>query len=542
MNTTTIILAAGSINYTHLPVGTNTSNSMIPVNGKPVIGWILDDLLIKGIQQVAIVLRENDQRLRSYLEWAYASRMKLQIVTLVISNSIVESLHIGLQACKELLPLGHGLRVILGDTLITDTFTGNDFVYVSEVEESSRWCLVLVGQNSHITDYIDKCNVHMDQYLALAGYYHFSHAQCLADCVSQAMQGGERELSAVLRRYGQSYPLNAVHARLWYDFGNIDHLVQARRALHQARYFNKLQVNPVLNTLTKFSQRTETLQDELDWYIAIPEELKILTPRILSYQISNTEVRIVQEYYGYPTLAELYVYGELHPDTWRSILKLVLRIQQEFYKYKGQLEPSELKEMYLDKTELRLTELIEDDPAWIPLLNTETFIYNGRVLRGWSQLKKLLPAQVDTLVQNPLVSVIHGDFCFSNILFDIGNQIIRLIDPRGRFGRKGIYGDARYDLAKLRHSVCDYYDFIQADLFDFWQEENLAFSKIHINGVHTVAATQLDTLIQKVGYDLDEIRLIEGLLFISMLPIHRDQPKRQKLMFFTGLSLLNEVV
>ena len=65
----------------------------------------------------------------------------------------------------------------------------------------------------------------------------------------------------------------------------------------------------------------------------------------------------------------------------------------------------------------------------------------------------------------------HGDFCFSNILFDLGHQIVRVIDPRGRFGQKGIYSDPRYDMAKLRHSIGGLYDFIVADLFDVQEQE-----------------------------------------------------------------------
>jgi hypothetical protein len=43
------------------------------------------------------------------------------------------------------------------------------------------------------------------------------------------------------------------------------------------------------------------------------------------------------------------------------------------------------------------------------------------------------------------------------------------------------------------------------------------------------------------GYNLQHIKFIEGLLFISMLPLHQDYPKRQLMMFLTGIVRLNEV-
>jgi hypothetical protein len=44
------------------------------------------------------------------------------------------------------------------------------------------------------------------------------------------------------------------------------------------------------------------------------------------------------------------------------------------------------------------------------------------------------------------------------------------------------------------------------------------------------------------GYDLNEIKLLEGLLFVSMPPLHSDHPQRQRLMYLIGLELLNEVL
>lgn len=141
-----------------------------------------------------------------------------------------------------------------------------------------------------------------------------------------------------------------------------------------------------------------------------------------------------------------------------------------------------------------------------------------------------------------MATIVHGDYCFSNILFDINNQIIRLIDPRGSFGVKGSYGDPRYDMAKLRHSAHELYDFILADMFELRETEAGFEGEIYADNIASQVGDTLDKMILELGYDLDEIRFIEGLLFISMLPIHHGQPQRQKMMLLTGLSLLNEVL
>ena len=52
-------------------------------------------------------------------------------------------------------------------------------------------------------------------------------------------------------------------------------------------------------------------------------------------------------------------------------------------------------------------------------------------------------------------NIIHGDNTFSNTIAD-ENSKIWFIDPRGVFGSTPIYGDRRYDYAKLYYSCLLY--------------------------------------------------------------------------------------
>jgi len=535
---TTILLCGGKINYIDLPVGTNVSNSMVPVNGKPVIAWIIEDLISKKITNITIVLRKENNRLFSFLDRVYSDRTTLKFVFLHLEGNIINSLHAGLSENDN-----DGIvRVILGDTLIRDSFTENfNFVYTAPVTDSRRWCLVSFDNNKRITQYFDKQSGLEPPYNAIAGYYHFLNGKLLNNCVTDSIKQKEKELSDVLTRYGRNEPIYAKTVSDWYDFGNIDRLIEAKQKLLKPRYFNSLSINQTLGTITKFSKNNQKLKDELDWYQNIPEPLKVLTPRILHYEPQNNEVQIVQEYYGYPTLAELYVYGEFHSDTWISILNRVMAIHKEFLKYSGSLNEEYIQEMYSKKIFLRLKEAGKQDNSWREILSAQELMFNNKNLIGIPGLRNFINQISEKLAKTTSTTVIHGDFCFSNILFDINNQIIRLIDPRGRFGKKGIYGDPRYDIAKLRHSVHEYYDYIVADMFDCYEKNGEFYGGIYKNGSNSEIIRRFDEMILSLGYNLDEIKFIEGLLFISMLPLHHDNNKRQKMMFFTGLKLLNGV-
>ena len=538
MTISTIILCAGKVDISNLPIGTNISNATIPVNGKPVIAWILDDLIRKGFREnIHIVVRAEDKKLQMLLLCVYAKKAGVKYIPLVEPSNILVSLWAGLSSLSD----EGAVQIILGDTLIRDDFEcKQDMVYVGEVDDSKRWCLALMDEHGWLTELIDKKE---NQYLsrqALAGYYFFADTPLLKSAVKQSLESGEKELSAAIRLYMKEKPIQTRRAKEWYDFGHIDNLLNAKRSLMRPRYFNQLEINPILNTIKKNSENTEKLRDELDWYLHIPDELKVLTPRILHHEARGNRVEIIQEYYGYPTLSEMYVYSDLHPENWVIILRHLLKIHQQFCKYKTVMPDDTLTDMYIKKTEKRLAALMQSS-YWHDLLNRKEIIYNGKVYQNFGLLKPLIEMIVEEMKQDFSPCIIHGDFCFSNILYDFVNQIIRLIDPRGSFGAKGIYGDPRYDMAKLRHSVAGMYDFIVSDLFEVREDKDGFQAEIfNMQNLNPVIENFDHKLIEN-GYNIQHIKLIEGLLFISMLPLHQDYPKRQLMMFLTGIVRLNEV-
>lgn len=61
-----IVLSGESIDFRNSPLGINKSLSMVPVNGNPIIGWILDDLLSMGLRQATVVLNESNSHFYNF--------------------------------------------------------------------------------------------------------------------------------------------------------------------------------------------------------------------------------------------------------------------------------------------------------------------------------------------------------------------------------------------------------------------------------------------------------------------------------------------
>ena len=137
-------------------------------------------------------------------------------------------------------------------------------------------------------------------------------------------------------------------------------------------------------------------------------------------------------------------------------------------------------------------------------------------------------------------SIIHGDLCFTNILVEDSYDFLRLIDPRGNFGLFDIYGDSRYEIAKLCHSLEGKYDYIIEDMFEINVNGTDVYYKILKDNkkiwkiFREVFATQLE--------NIQAVRLIEAILFFSMISLHNDSLTRQYAMLATAYQLLEKVV
>jgi hypothetical protein len=203
-----------------------------------------------------------------------------------------------------------------------------------------------------------------------------------------------------------------------------------------------------------------------------------------------------------------------------------------------------MREMYEEKTFDRLNEILQNDK--FDSFRKDEIIINGERCIGLDKCIKLIPQMLDEvgMYEQKYFTIIHGDFCLSNILFDRKNGFIRVIDPRGEFGSFDIYGDFRYDLAKLSHSFEGGYDFIVNGLFDITISDDCITFNIHKNSHHkNIANIFTEWLLKRGQFEYRQIKLLESLLFLSMAPLHSDKPDSQRCFLAQGLftfsSLMN---
>ena len=537
-----ILLFGGETNTENMPVGFYSSLAMLPLRGKQLIWWQVSNLSNYGLNNFIIVVCKDNKELIQYIKNVLIQKFSIKLVLISKNKNILSSLKYGLKAANPDLPT----RVILGDTLIPHSINEEkDILFSSkEMTASENWCLAEIDSQKHVKRFYDKeKNVNLNSKEILVGYYSFSDTKYLLNCCTKARLLLKKEISTALLMYMEKYKLRTRLIEDWYDLGHTSGLIKAKNLLFNAREFNSIQVDTNYGTLTKSSKKIQKLQDEASWFREIPNEIKVLTPRLINFEIKKNVAMLTQELYGYPSLQELYVSGSVNIEDWNYIIKKLFSLHKKLEQYKAAENKNSLLYLYRDKTLDRINELKEQSDYWKQLFARTQVNISGVNYKGIDYLIDDIKFFAERLAQNGSISVMHGDYCFSNILFDSSNYTFKLIDPRGRLNNEPtIYGDARYDIAKLRHSICGLYDFIVQDLFKLKEKNNSFEYKILTSKDYSILENVFDNYAVKNNFNPLEIQFIEGLLFLSMIPLHKDNIERQKVFYLKAVQLLNNVL
>ncbi len=539
-NGVAVILAAGPASAAFGGMGGNVSAAMVSVGGRPVIHRSLGYLKQLGYKRVIVGCREGEHRMRKFLQQAFGRALEIAFVEVPGDHGPGGTL------LRCLMEVGGStpVVVILGDTLFRlpkgcDRIPQDCVLVGRDSPNPKRWCYAVSDPAGLVTRLIDKPEIRPEEGQILIGVYS------VGDCADglralRAKREGERlEIADFLAPYVAKHSLRSLDLDEWYDCGHIDSLAGSRRRVLATREFNALQFDEVRGTITKRSRHVRKLIDEINYYRLIPPDLQAFFPRVLDFSIAQENPYLTMEYYGYPTLSELWVFGDFEEAFWRRPFARIRSMLDCFGECGVPVERSVLRDFHGDKTFRRVREFAMQGEAFADLVTRDKLIINGREEEGWPRLEDSIRQGVEDLAESGRLCVMHGDLCFANILFDPISEAMKCLDVRGSFAGSGIYGDPRYDLAKLLHSIHGAYDFMIHDMYaSSWKGAVVDFELYlpqHRSGILGVFKDVFGGMAP-----MRDVQFIEGLLFVSMCALHSDHPARQVTMFARGIELLNQ--
>lgn len=208
---------------------------LLPVAGKPILGHILDELVLLGVEEVTFIVGYKGDMIRDYVT-----------STVSFKANFVEQ--------EEMLGLGHAISlakpyhytdepvlIILGDTIfkadLKSVFeTGESALGVKKVDDPRRFGVVELDTRGEVKRLVEKPDVPPSN-LAIVGIYHIKHPRALFDCLDELINEnkttkGEFQLTDALQKllqHGEKMRVFMIDG--WYDCGKPETMLLTNREL-----------------------------------------------------------------------------------------------------------------------------------------------------------------------------------------------------------------------------------------------------------------------------------------------------------------------
>jgi hypothetical protein len=306
-----------------------------------------------------------------------------------------------------------------------------------------------------------------------------------------------------------------------------------------ARHFNLIENGEY--TVTKRSKDRIKLRREFDFYHLMPPSMQMFLVQPFDFSDDGETASYRMERLAIPDMAQQWVLGSFGEEEFDRFLRHVFHLigARPQRPASGADLAAVRDALYVGKVKSRIAELkaAAGYAALEPLLERVCGGIDAlvdRYLDVYNRMRSRFPI-------TPLAAG-HGDLCFSNIIYSKTNQYLKLIDPRGADNESDLYTDPYYDIAKLSHSILGGYDYMVSGKFEIVVDESLV-PRLALDTVSQVWRRCLFTdQVEAAGYDINLVRLFEASLFISMLPLHIDKPRRVLAFAMTATEILDELV
>jgi len=308
------------------------------------------------------------------------------------------------------------------------------------------------------------------------------------------------------------------------EIGDITKYESLTKISSKCRFFNK--IIDSTNTITKKCinhKYAYLIKDEISWYNFLYDKIDFI-PKIIT-----TEPLVLEKINGN------HLYNSNLSDKDKSVaLNSVATNLNTLHGLSSIASVySDIHSVYYDKTFDRISEI----SSIIHFYNQEHIKINNKLYINPFHEKHIenFKSEINK-IRCDYFNIIHGDITFSNILFD-GNKTY-FIDPRGSFGNSKIYGDKKYDWAKLYYSIIGNYDSINSKKFKVSIKNNNIELYIHSNGFEKYK----NLLIDMSNIDTKLMELLHCLIWLSLTGYVKEDIDAIFYSFYKGIQLWNLVI
>ncbi len=475
----------------------NKPKALVPVENLPMIFHLFRKYPDK---KFVIIGDYRKEVLREYL--ASFGDVKYQVV-----DACGEGTCAGVRQALERIPAGHSFMLVWSDLILPEGLMlpeepVRDYIGISGTFPC-RWSY-FDGQFAE-----ERSSEH-----GVAGFFLFTDK----DKLSKVPESGE--LVRWMRDAGLAFEeISLAGTR---EFGLLEEY--EKLGTEKCRPFNRISVEgDVLTKEAVDDQGRKLARRECAWYEKA-QNLKIgILPRI--YETSPLKMEYIKG-------KNIYECDLSHEEKREVLEKIVGALEQLHGSDSREADSFSMKEAYYRKTMERLSR-IED---LVPFARDRVIRINGKTCRNVYFHKRELEKALERLSCGQF-HFIHGDCTFSNLMLrEDGTPV--LIDPRGYFGFTELYGDVRYDWAKLYYSIVGNYDRFNLKQFRLEIGEEEVSLKIASNHWEELE----EDFFALTKADASEIRLLHAVIWLSLTTYAWQDYDSVCGAFYNGLYYLEDVL
>ena len=492
----------------------NINKAMLPINNKAIISHVIEKF--PKDYEFIIALGYKGKELKQYCELAHPDH-KFTFVTVDKYEGGNSGPGYSALQCKEYLQRPFYFTV--ADCIITSKMPHLDGNWLGTYPTGypERYSTVKVDKDNNILDFSDRgTDGYENAFIGLASIWDYSIFW------SELEANIEKGEIVPAFKNTDKYPSFKAKQLEWLDTGNLDDLNKTKQFLDEnplSLYKLTDEITYKVDNFLKFSPNISLIENKA-------KRAKILKD-LLPYEVTSTDNFIK---YNWMHGSTLYQYNS--PYLYLDFLNTLKANIDKSVTYQG--DKSLFDEFYGTKTAKRVSTFVE---RFGTSYLSQQYIINGTQYRDLGSI--LSSIKVTQFYDNPLYNLFHGDLQFDNIIYNPSFKKFTYIDWRESFGGSTEGGDLYYDLAKLYGgSIIPYNLMKEEDSVTIEEGSTVVTYSYDTSEELTSFRESYERWIIKNGYDLDKVKLITGLIFLNMSPLHDD--KFGKMLWFKAIEILDK--
>ncbi|MBP9759334.1 phosphotransferase [Candidatus Dojkabacteria bacterium] len=275
---------------------------------------------------------------------------------------------------------------------------------------------------------------------------------------------------------------------------------------------------------------------EIGWFKEAKKRIPNNIPHIYNYDKKITANVDNLKYYEMQCIdgTNLYEWIDDNKKTFPKVFAKFINLVKAMHNETFEPKPDDIFNMYLSKPKDALVKFIRESK-----IDCNNIVINNNKFSDPVKELERKYYELEEKLLDTRYSFIHGDLTMSNTLINDKEELY-LIDPRGGFGSTSIYGDVRYDIAKIYYSIIGNFDSLNIGKYTY-KQDNEPLKGHHYSIVNNELGSYRKDIIKLFGEDEEIIRYIHATIWLSLIPHVANNPEQQLCTFCKGVELLNTI-